>query len=402
MMIKKILFFCGLFLSAQPFSPSPVFAQGGPEDVIQNVLKTPDTAASELLILSFASTGITEAAAKTFSNMIAQNLINTNRFEVTRADDAEKIIAQEAPFLLPCFNISCGIQMGKIIGTAHILAGHVSLDSKGSFKLSVKMINVMDNSLEFEDSIRFSDENIDQRFYQLTTKIGRSTPLVGRIINANNKIAIIALGERDGLQVGDQLAIYKNKRIESRIFTDSTLRIQRQYTGILNITKVGDKTSQGVYFQSIETPEVNQFVITYVDKRKQIQLIDQIRKELDTHERTVYEITRSIELAPVHLEDKELKKWVRRVRVAERNKNFWSWIMLGAGSATAFFVFQYSDDNAAKLLVSLGILSYASLEYFSANNRIDDLIDEGRYRGYLELKTGRDQSSIGFGYRIRF
>ncbi len=401
-MTKKPLILLCILLFIQSYFVSYSFAQGSPEEVIQNALKIPEDAASELLVLSFGSTGMTESAAKTFSNMIAQNLINTNRFEVTRPEEAENIVAQEAPFLLPCFDIGCGIQMGKIVGTTRVLSGNITLNEKGAFDLNVKMVNVSDNRLEFEDSIRFNDKNIDQRFYQLTTKIARSTPLVGQIIDANNKISIIALGEREGLQVGDQLAIYKNKRIETGTFEGTNLRIQRQYTGILNVTQVGDKTSQGVYFQSIETPEGNHFVTTYLDKRRQIQLIDQIRKELDTHERNVYEIARSVDLTPVQLEDRELKKWITKIRFLEKEKKRWNWIMQGAGGATAFFILQYADGDEFKVIGSLGALGYSGLEYFSASQKITDLIDEGRYRGYLELKVNPGRGSIGLNYQVKF
>ncbi|PCI23293.1 MAG: hypothetical protein COB67_12940 [SAR324 cluster bacterium] len=379
------------------------FALSNTEEVIQNALKIPeDEVRSELLVLQFGSSGMTESAAKTFSNMIAQNLSNTNRFQITTLDEAEKIIEQEAPFLLPCFEIGCGIQMGKILGSERVLSGHIQLDARGDFILSVKMVNVIDNTLEFEDRLRFTDKNIDQRFYLVANRIARSTPLVGQIIDANNRLAIIALGERDGLRVGDQLVIYKRDRIETRDFEQSQVRIQRQNIGILNITQVGDRTSQGIYFQSIETPQPKQFVTSYLDKRKQVQLIDTIRKELDTHQRNVYEITKSVQLSPVQLEDQELKKWIRKVRLLEEIRDQWYWIMVGSGGASAFFISQFKSGDDLKVIAALGALGYSSFEYFTVKNRLSTLVDEGRYRGYLELKIGPDLGSVGLGYRFDF
>lgn len=384
------------------YSPTNASAQTAAEEVIQNVLRSPEDTRTRLFVLQFGATGMTEFAAKAFSNMISRNLDNTNRFEVIPLDQIESEIQKQAPTLLPCFDISCGIQMAKIVESDWVLSGHISLTDTGLYSLNVKLVHVMDNSLEFEDTIRFRDENMDRRFFQVADRISNSTPLIGKILEANNKIAVVNLGKENGISVGDQLAIYRNKRFSDENQPSQSQLKRRQNIGILKITKVGKQSSEGVFFQTIQTPEPNQFVSAYLDKRKQIKLIDDVRKELDTHQRNVYEIKKSVELSPIQLEDMAKRKWLRKLRITESDRDFWRWIVLGSGAATAYFLFQFQDGDDIWLLSSLGAFGYSTFEYFSIKSDLDELVEEGKYKGYinLEMRPGFNEARINFGFRF--
>ncbi|MFH2129843.1 MAG: hypothetical protein ABIK68_05655, partial [bacterium] len=307
----------------------------------------------------------------------------------------------QAPALLPCFEIGCGIQMGKITNLDWILSGHISLTPAGLFSLNVKLVHIFDNALAFEDTIRFSDENMDRRFFQLSNRIANNAPLNGNVISANNKIAVIDLGEKNGISVGDQVVIYRNKKVGEGEEVRSTI-VRRHNIGILKITRVGEKVSEGVYFQTIETTKPGYRVSSYLDKRKQIQLIDEVRKELDTQERNVYEIKKSVVLSPIQLEDIARKKWVLKVRQVEYEKDFWQLVLLGSGVVSAYFLSQFQSGDDMKLLASLGVFSYSTFEYFTTRNRYNQLIDEGRYKGYLDLKIRPTMGEISIGYRFSF
>jgi len=303
---------------------------------------------------------------------------------------------------LPCFDISCGIQMAKIVDSDWVLSGHISLTANGLYSLNVKLVHVMDNSLEFEDTIRFQDENMDRRFFQIADRIANSTPLIGKILEANNKIAVVDLGKENGISVGDQLLIYRNKRLGDENQSVQPRISRRQNIGILKITKVGKQSSEGVFFQTIEQPEPNQFVSAYLDKRKQIKLIDEVRKELDTHQRNVYEIKKSVELTPVQLEDLAKRKWVRKVRMVESDRDFWQLMLIGSSVATAYFFFQFQDGDDIKLLSSLGVFGYSTFEYFSIKSSLNKLINEGKYKGYIDLNVSPDFNEVKLNVGFRF
>jgi hypothetical protein len=372
------------------------------EDVIENVLQKPDSGSDRIFVLQFGATGMTESAARAFSNMVSQNLANTNRFDVIPLDTVETETEKQMPSLLPCFDIGCGIQMGKLMESDWILTGDISLTSSGLFSLNVKLVLIFDNSLAFEDTIRFTDETMDRQFYLLSNRIANNAPIIGTILEANNKIAVVDLGEKNGISVGDQLVIYRNLTIQSEEGEAYTESKRRKNIGILRITKVGKGVSEGVYFQTIETPESRQFVTTYLDKRKQIRLVDNIRKELDTHLRNVFEIKKAVVLSPVRLEDMAKQKWAEKIRVLENSKSFWKTFLIGSGVASLYFLNQFESSDDIKLIGALGVLGYSSYRFFSLRSQITDLVEEGKYKGYLELKVRPDYGEIGLSYQYRF
>ncbi len=380
---------------------APVYAQSDPEEIIQKVLESPESDDRKLFVLQFSSSGMTESAARAFSNMIARNLDNTNRFRIISLEAVEEEVQKQGPSLLPCFEIGCGIQMGKITNLDWMLSGHISLTSSGLFSLNVKLVHIFDNALAFEDTIRFSDGNMDRRFYQLSNRIANNAPLNGNVIIANNKIAVIDLGEQNGISVGDQVVIFRSKKVGDGEEIRSAI-VRRYNIGILKITKVGKKVSEGVYFQTIETPKPGHQVSSFLDKRKQIQLIDEVRRELDTQERNVYEIKKPVELSPIQLEDIARKKWVLKVRQVNYEKGFWRYALLGSGVVSAYFLSQFQSGDDMKLLASLGVFTYSTFEYFTVRSRYKELIDEGRYKGYLDLKIRPTTGQIGIGYTVSF
>ncbi len=377
-------------------------AQSLTEDVLQNALRKPDSEKNGIIVLQFDASGMTESAARAFSIMVAQNLANTNRFDVIPLEDVETEAEKSMPNLLPCFAIGCGIQMGKLMESDWILSGHISLTTSGMFSLNVKLVFIFDNSLAFEDTIRFTDETRDRPFYQLANRVADNAPVLGRIVEANNKIAVIDLGEKNGVTVGDQLVIYRNLNVRTDSGEVLSESVRRKNIGILRITKLGKNISEGVYFQTIETPEARQFVTTFLDKRKQIQLVDETRKELDTHLRNVFEIKQSVELSPVKLEDRARKQWTQKVRALEGERDLWQTILIGSGVASGYLLYQFKSGDDLQLLAALGALGYSGYRYFSIRSQLNELVDEGRYKGYLELKIRPEFGEVELSYKLRF
>ncbi len=383
-------------------SPYRAFSQNFAGETIRDALQKPTSENDAIIVLQFSATGMTESAARAFSNMVSQNLANTNRFNVIPLDDAEAETEKQAPSLLPCFDIGCGIQMGKLMESDWILTGHISLTEAGLFSLNVKLVLIFDNTLAFEDTIRFTDETMDRQFYLLANRIADNAPVIGSIVEANNKIAVVNLGDRDGISVGDNMVIYRNLTIRSDSGEDFTDTQRRKNIGILKITKVGKSVSEGVYFQTIETPEERQYVTTFLDKRKQIKLVDDTRKELDTHLRNVFEIKKTVVLSPVKLEDLAKRKWAEKLDAKESSQAFWRMMLIGSGAATAYFLNQFESGDDARLLAALATVGYSSYKYFSLRGEIEEMIEEGRYKGYLELQIRPDFGEIGLSYQYKF
>jgi len=379
--MKRILFLCLMV----PWVINTAWAQDSPSPSV-SPLSDPETAQTGLLVLQFAATGMTDSAARAYSTMIAQNVANTNRFLVTNHEQAEQVLMKESPELLPCFEIGCGIQMAKILGAERVVSGHISLTKSGYVSLELKLVNVVDNAIEYVDHIRFDDGSMDRRLYALAQSIARNTPLRGKILRANNKLAVISMGSNQGISVGDRLVIYKNL---SSTKTDISLlggsNTRRANIGLLTITKVGDHSSEGVYFQKIETPEQGEYVTTYLEKRKQIQLIAYVRKELDTHLRHVFEVEKKIEIRPISIEDKDKNRWIRTVRLVEEDRDYWQMWMVGTAMGSAYFLSQFKSGDDLKVLGAIGGMAYSSIQYFRTKSILKKLVQTGKFKGYLDV-----------------
>ncbi len=51
---------------------------------------------------------------------------------------------------------------------------------------------------------------------------------------------------------------------------------------------------------------------------------------------------------------------------------------------------------------SVTVLGYSLFQYISTNNELNKLVDEGRYKGYLELKIRPELDGAGIGFRLMF
>jgi len=384
------------------FQPLQAQEQNDPSKVISDSLQKSETAKTGLLVLQFSATGMTDSSAMAYSMLIAQNMANANRFIVTNPKQSVDVIMNEAPKLLPCFEIGCGIQMAKIMGAERVLSGHISLTPSGRIKLLVKMVNVNDNLLEFEEAIRFTDETMDRRFYSLAQKIAHSTPLKGRILEANNRMAITDLGAYDGIKVGDRLIIFKILTVQAEGTEILKVASRRSNIGILTITKVGDHSSEGVYFQTIETPKPGEYVSTFLEKPRQIALVNDVRKELDTHQRNVYEVEKKVEILPISIEDIDKKNWIYRVRITEDRRDWWQNWVLGAGIATALVMSQYSSGDDLKALAAISTMSYSTFRYFQSRKELKGLVEEGKFKGYLDLRFRPETPAAGVTWTYHF
>ena len=362
-------------------------------DKIEKILGGSSSGKIKLLVLPFQATGITESASKSYSKIIVQNLMNTNQFEVVGPEETEFLMERENPALMGCSRTDCGVQIGKIIGANLVFGGNLKYE-KEQFNLNVTLVNVINNDVEFSDQIRFNDDNADHRLHVLTKHVGEHTPMVGNIISSNNKIVVVSLGNRHGIKVGDQIVVFKSRLIPSDSEEESP-KYQITNIAIIKVIRVEDNISECTYFKFVEFPQPGNFATTFIDRQKQITLVQEVRKELDTKERQSYGIE-SVELEPVELFDREMKNWLSQLRYYERRRDIYQTVLAAATVVTLYSLRQFNEDNIYLLIGSLGLLGYSGFEWYISRDRLNELIQEGKYKGYLNLRVipRRDGANI--------
>lgn len=387
-----ILFLLAYLLLSIPF----LLAQN--IDPLQELEQENQVFNKTLLVIPFQSKGITEMVSKEYANQLAQNMSNMNHFEIITPQELYDFLETEDSELIDCFQIGCGIQAGKRVNADYIVTGKISINPNTQrLLLQVNLIEVMTNQLKFKDQIYFTDENVDQNFYLLSKQISEHIPVIGKVLNATSVNAVISLGTEDGIQVGDQVIIYDDtikSNLNERQFS------QKKNIAILTIDHTGKRTSEGNYFQMIQLPLKTHKVQTFINRRKQIELMEHVRKELDAYARNQYE-SKKIQISSVPLIDEGRKEWVAKLRHWEEQRDFYQWFLVGSSVLTAYILTQTDDNGGLKTLASLGALGFSTFKFFQARNSVEDLINQGKYKGYIDLKV-TPAETVSLQYHISF
>jgi hypothetical protein len=342
----------------------------------------PEDGRIKLLVLPLNPQGLTESATEQISLIIQKNLSNTGQFAVVGSREMNAAFEKEKPTLVDCREIACGVEAGKILGADRILVGTIRSEET-RYTLRVRLIDPANNLTDYEEEVRFTDTSMDDDLFRLSNSLSRNSLRVGRVLSTSIRGLVISLGRRQGLKIGDLLVIYKQD-VPITNLEGEQIDFQRKNIAIVKVLNVNENTVEAILSHQTEEPQVGHFAATYLDAGRQIELVENTRRELDTGIRLANRV-RPLELAPVELADSERKKWQQRLKDAEGARQFWLMIGgIGAG-ATAYSLFTYDNTTFAQLRVlGSGIVAgYGFYQWIQARNEINQLNLEGKTKGFV-------------------
>jgi hypothetical protein len=346
----------------------------------------PEDGRIKLLVLGLHPTGLTESAAEQIGIILQKNLSNTGHFAVVGPREMNAAFEKEHPDLLECREIACGVESGKLLGADRVAVGTLRMEQP-RFILRVRIIDPTNNLTDYEEEIRFTDESMDDDLFRLANSISRNSLRVGRVLSTSVRGLVISLGKRQGLKIGDQLIVYKQD-VPIADLQGQQVDVQRKNIGIVKVLNVNENTTEAILVHHTEEPQVEHFAATYLDPARQIELVENTRRELDVGIRLANRV-RPLELAPVLLADSDRKRWQRRLMEAEANKSFWGTFALpisAAGVGASLFVPSVQENpNRNLILLGFGAATvYSFLQWVDARNTINDLQVEGRAKGFVD------------------
>jgi hypothetical protein len=351
----------------------------GEQDLFQNDGRI------KLLVLGLNPTGLTESATEQIGLILQKNLRNTGHFDVVGPREVNAAFERSAPDLVDCREIACGVEAGKRIHADFVLVGTLTLDEQ-TFSLRVRMIDTLNNLTDYQEEIQFRDASMDDDLFQLANNISRNSLLQGRVLSTSIRGIVISLGKVNGIRLGDYMVIYKQE-VPITNLEGQQIDTQRKNVAIVKVLNVNQNSSEAILIHKTEEPQVGYFVHTYLDPQRQIELIENTRKELDTGIRLANKI-RPLELAPVLVQDTDRQRWVANLRSAEDDRDRWFTVSLVAGAITLYVLDQYDSSKSAdklELVAAGGATGYAFWRWTSARQNINDLMVEGRGKGYVQL-----------------
>ena len=114
------------------------------------------------------------------------------------------------------------------------------------------------------------------------------------------------------------------------------------------------------------------------------------------------EVEKKVEILPISIEDIDKKNWIYRVRITEDRRDWWQNWVLGAGIATALVMSQYSSGDDLKALAAISTMSYSTFRYFQSRKELKGLVEEGKFKGYLDLRFRPETPAAGVTWTYHF
>lgn len=359
----------------------------------------------KLLVLALNPFGLTESATEQIGLILQKNLNNTGHFDVVGPRETNAAFEESTPELVDCREIACGVEAGKRLGANRVLVGTLTLEDP-HFILNVRLIDPANNLTDYENEIRFTDENMDESLFRLANEISRNSVLTGRVVSTSVRGMVVSLGRIHGLELGDHLVVYRQDQPISSLQGEQ-LDEHRRNLAIVKVLNLNERTSEAIVVHHTEEPQAGQYVQTYLDPQRQIELVENVRRELDVGIRLANRI-RPVDLQPVLLEEGERDEWRRQLRAAEAGRDLWFTVGIVGGVATLVVLNTYEDDQSHRLQLALagGVTGYAFWEWYSSRERVNELRVEGRAKGFLESSlhpsVTPDGQGPALGLALRF
>jgi hypothetical protein len=314
--------------------------------------------------------------------------------------------------LADCHDIACGVLIGKLFNADKVLVGSVRaetiLDENGNevqgLVLSAKIVDVLTIGTDYDDEVRFTDARLHDSLFQMALRISHNTQLHGYVLKLNASTITVDLGRAHGLKVGNRLVVFRPTTATSTL-EGQPLELNFENIAIAEAIRVNDMSSEIHLIQRRSSVLVGDQIRTYVNKNKQIALIAQTRKELDTQKRLAPR-TKPLKLVPQLVqEDTGENRWARKYAAAQENEEFWMIATIGTIggallSASGIIKIGSGIDQYLPWILGGGAI-YSGYRYVEGRDTVDALRAEGRSSGFLSWKWS-PTSGATLAYTLSF
>ncbi|MGA1560526.1 MAG: hypothetical protein ACO390_16060, partial [bacterium] len=296
-----------------------------------------DDGRMKVLMLTLAPYGMTETAAGEVSKALQLSIFNTNHFTVVGPSEWNAQIRERDPSLADCNDIACGVLVGKLFRADKVLVGSIRNTSvlgvdgeTQGFQMDVRLVDVLTNVTDYTDQILFTDAQMHEEFFMLAQRLSKNTELQGYVTSLTNSSIVVDLGVEHGLEMGAQLVIFRR---EADLLSSGDSEVPKETNiAIARIHRISQGRANAIIVQQIEPVREGDFVKTYLDVSKQIKLISDTRRELDTQKR-LEPPQEEFPLQPeLVITDRDL--WLQRLQIASAEEERWMIATVGTGAGT--------------------------------------------------------------------
>ena len=374
-----------------------------------------DDGRMKVLMLTLAPYGMTETAAGEISKALQLSIFNTNHFTVVGPSEWNAQIRERDPSLADCNDIACGVLVGKLFRADKVLVGSIrntsalGLDGETQgFQMDVRLVDVLTNVTDYTDQILFADAQMHEEFFMLAQRLSKNTELHGYVTSLTNSSIVLDLGVEHGLEMGAQFVSFRR---EADLLGSGDSEVAKETNiAIARIHRVSQGRANAIIVQQIEPVREGDFVKTYLDVSKQIQLISDTRRELDTQKR-LEPPQEEFPLQPeLVITDRDL--WIQRLQIATAEEERWMIATVGTGAGTLLLLsgrleLVKQSEGVGQLLPWIvgAAFGYSGYQYIQARNILSEIKAEGEIKDFVSnwqynWNLEKNQPNLVFNYNF--
>jgi hypothetical protein len=374
-----------------------------------------DDGRMKVLMLNLAPYGMTETAAGEISKALQLSIFNTNHFTVVGPSEWNAQIQERDPSLADCNDIACGVLVGKLFRADKVLVGSIRntsvLGADGEtqgFQMDVRLVDVLTNATDYTDQILFTDAQMHEEFFMLAQRLSKNTELQGYVTSLTNNSIVADLGVEHGLEMGAQLVIFRR---EADLLSSGDSEVSKETNiAIARVHRISQGRANAIIVQQLEEVREGDYVKTYLDVSKQIQLISNTRRELDTQKR-LEPSQKEFPLQPeLIITDRDL--WLQRLQISTAEEERWMIATLGTGTGTLLLfsgrleLAQQSEGVGQLLPWIVGAaFGYSGYQYIQARNFLSGIKAEGEIKDFannwqFHWNFKQNQPNLVFNYQF--
>ncbi len=114
------------------------------------ITTTSNAAKMRIAIMNFKAKGVSQSLAENVSELIRGEMINTGKFIVIERDQMNKILKEQGLQKSGCTDVSCSVEIGKILSAKKILIGTV-MELGGTIVITARIVDVQSGTGEFSE-----------------------------------------------------------------------------------------------------------------------------------------------------------------------------------------------------------------------------------------------------------
>lgn len=188
----------------------------------------------------------TEDMGKIVAEWLITAFVKDGRFEVIERRLLGQVLEEQQMVEAGIVNPETATEIGRILGVKVIISGSV-MKLKNVIEVNARIIDVGSASIVTAENVSSTHlASLHELVVKMAGKIIKNFPLQGYIVKREKKNVAVDLGRVAGVKPGMQFMAYKQGDVVRHPRTNEILYVQHIKTGIIKITDVMQKISEGV------------------------------------------------------------------------------------------------------------------------------------------------------------